>query len=177
MKKRFAVLTLALLLSLAIVGGVGVGVAGATHSNGEGPDYDFVRGTWESATGAKFHVNAKSGPSGEDPKGRFYVEFKEAAEATPPRIPFDFRGEVTCLNVDGNTARVGGRVTHAKGDLPGNPAEGGGFLITVVDNGEPGDNDHAVGLPSPQGVPDVCPLRTTANPGQHGNFVVHDATP
>ena len=169
MKKLLAVLTLALLLSLAL----GVSVANATHSDGEGPNDDFVRGTATAPTGAKFHVNATSGPSGEDPKGHFYLEFKEAVS---PRLPFDFRGEVTCLRVDGNRAVVGGRVTQSKGDLPGNPPEGSGFLIRIVDNGEPGDADLVSGVRVPGGgVPDVCPDQTTTNPTERGNFVVHDA--
>jgi hypothetical protein len=174
MKKLPTLLTLALLLSLVLVGSVGVGAASATHSEGEGPDYDFVRGTATTVGGAKFHVNAKSGASGEDPTGHFFVERKN-----PPSglAAFDFRGEVTCLRVDGNRALVGGRVTQTKGDFPANPPEGSGFLIRILDNGEPGDADFVNGIPVPGGgVPDVCPNQTTTNPIQRGNFIVHDAT-
>lgn len=174
MRKLLAVLTLALLLSLVLVGGVGVGVASATHSEGDGPNYDFARGTATGASGGQFHVNARSGPSGEDATGHFYVERKNPASGPA----FDFRGEVTCLRVDGNRAVVGGRVTQTKGDFPANPAEGSGFLIRIVDNGEPGDADLVSAVPVPGGgVPDVCPDQTTTNRTQRGNFVVHDATP
>jgi hypothetical protein len=175
MKRSLAVLTLALLLSLALIGGVGVGVASATHSEGDAPVYDFVRGTATTVQGAIFHVNAKSGPSGEDATGKFFVERKD-----PPAglAAFDFRGEVTCLRVDGNRALVGGRVTQAKGDFPANIPEGNGFLIRIVDNGEPGDADFVNGISVPGGgVPDVCPNQTTTNPTERGNFIVHDAIP
>ncbi len=45
MKRLLVVLTLALLLSLVVAGSVGIGMASATHSNGQGPNKDFVRGT------------------------------------------------------------------------------------------------------------------------------------
>ena len=175
MKRLLAVLTLALLFSLTLVGGVGVGVAGATHSAGDGPNYDFVRGTATTVLGAKYHVNAKSGPSGEDATGHFFVERKDPA---PGLAAFDIRGEVTCVNVEGNRAVVGGRVTQAKGDFPANIPEGQGFVFRIIDNGEPNDADFVVGLPVPGGgVPDLCPIRTTSNPTERGNFIVHDATP
>ena len=179
MSKLLTALTLALLLSLALVGAVEIGVASATHSEGEGPNNDFVRGTVTTGTGAKFHVNATSRLSGEDPKGHFYAEIKEG---TPPR-QFDFSGEVTCLRVEGNQAVVGGVVTKTKGDFPSNPPEGSGFLIRIADNGEPNQlepsqpPDFVSGIPVPGGgVPDVCPDQSTTNPTERGNFVVHDAT-
>ena len=65
MKRMLSVLTLALLVSISVAG-----VAGATHSNGEGPKHDFVTGTGQfspETVDQEIHVNAKSDPSGEDP--------------------------------------------------------------------------------------------------------------
>jgi hypothetical protein len=166
-KKLLAALALALLLSLAL----GMSVANATHNTGEGPpNRDFARGTVESISETQTHVNAISGPLGENPQGHFYVERKQPEGAAPA---LDYRGDVTCLRVDGNRAAIGGEVTQSK---LGNIAEGTGILITVVDNGEPGDADFAtvVGLPTP---PTTCPPERFPNIGQRGNFVVHDATP
>lgn len=78
------------------------------------------------------HIEAISGPAGEDPKGHFYVldGFR----------PLDFRGRVTCLRVLGNMATVGGVVTQSREPLP---PEGTGVIINAMDNGEPGDLDQS----------------------------------
>src|SRR5688572_22230845 len=96
----------------------------ATHSPGEGPDQDLASGTMESVIGTKFHVNAHSGPSGEDAGGHFYVERKEAVG--PAQL--DFAGDVTCLTVIGNVAFVGGSIDRSKTDLPF-PGEGSGIIL------------------------------------------------
>jgi hypothetical protein len=44
MKRLLLAVSLALLLSLAL----GVSVAGATHSNGKGPNHDFAQGTGQA---------------------------------------------------------------------------------------------------------------------------------
>ena len=170
-------LTLALLLSVAL----GVSVANATHSDGEGSDKDFARGTGSTQLGfqplgspdltivdVKIHENATSGPMGEDPQGRFYFR----AETSDGEV-VDVMGEVTCLNVVGNRAGIGGMITKANPVLGG----GNGVLITVEDNGEPGTGLDEVGVIPTQTPPTVlCPPNVTA-PVTQGNYVVHDATP
>ena len=171
MKKLLTALTLALLASLAL--SIGAGVAGATHSDGQGPNKDFVTGTGQflpETLDLEIHVNAMSGPSGEDPKGHFFVRQAEV-------LDIDFRGEVTCLRVDGNRATIGGEITQARaGD---EILEGRGILLFVEDNGE-GSNDsldranvRITGSP-----PRTCPPPTLPPPRfEKGNYTVHDATP
>ena len=90
-----------------------------------------------------------------------------------PRV-LDFRGRVTCLNVQGNFATVRGEITQTReASVPVGP----GVLITVVDNGEPGDHDESItffDLPTP---PTVCPAPTISVGFNGGNYVVHDAAP
>jgi hypothetical protein len=102
MKRLLAALFLALVV--ALVGPLGVASAD--------PNQDLVSGTGLFGQGnekALLHLNAKSGPSGDDPQGTF--DFK----LTDLTTTFDFSGRVTCLNVhDDNHATVGGVVTKSK---------------------------------------------------------------
>jgi hypothetical protein len=167
MKKLWVALTVALLVSVAI----GVGAASATHSNGEGPKQDLVSGTSQFEGGgfdAQLHVNATSGPSGEDPRGHFF--YRQSSSGTNQ---FDFSGRVTCVNVNGNLAGLAGEVTKSK-----NPsvAEGSGVLISVEDRGQ-GAEDVArvrLNLPAP---PPECSFIIMRVDFQKGNFIVHDAMP
>lgn len=174
MKKQLVPLTVGL-LALAVLPVVAV----ATHSNGEGPKRDLVHGTGHFEginpgsglpTDARLHVSARSGPSGENPKGRFFVNREAPTEL---RI----RGEVTCLNVVGNQAVVGGRIEGGQTPDAVFPI-GGGVLFQFDDNGEGRVIlDRMQG--SPTSTPTVCPnpipaARLTV---QQGNFVVHDSGP
>ena len=154
-------------------------VAGASHSEGKGPTKDFVRGTGHFEgphplsglpTDATLHVSARSGPSGENPKGRFFVNREAPTEL---RI----RGTVTCLNVVGNQAVVGGRIEGGQAPDAAFPI-GGGVLFQFDDNGESRViPDRMTG--SPTSTPTVCPnpIPTARLIVQQGNFVVHDSTP
>jgi len=73
-----------------------------------------------------FDFDASSGPLGENPTGTFFWE----------SLPFSFRGQVTCLQVTGNTASVGGTITDSS--FP--EFVGMGLAFTVVDN-TPGTPD------------------------------------
>lgn len=166
MKKLLAALTLALLASLALA----VSAANATHSNGQGPNKDLTAGTGQLDTFGlelKVHVNAMSGPSGEDPRGHFYLE------AATPFLSVDVRGQVTCLNVVGNKATVGGRIERS--NHPFFP-EGSGILLWIDDDDEgEGDENAALftGTPPQSCPPPIEPFV----PNNKGNFIVHDATP
>lgn len=153
------------------------GVAGATHSDGTGPKDDFVNGTgnFEGPLGTLdflFHVNAKGGPSGEDPDGALWIKGVTALGEV------NFQGSVTCLRVTGNRADVGGRVERSRTAAA---VEGQGFIFEFVDNGEPGSNPdqnapdtfNGALLPLP---PAICDFTDLA-PINRGNFVVHDAAP
>ena len=67
-----------MVLGLAAIGvGSWVGVAGASHSGGNGPPADFVQGTArlpEASGGGQFHFDARSGPNGEDPRGMYWAK-------------------------------------------------------------------------------------------------------
>ena len=138
----------------------------------QGPDHDFVVGTGQIQSGpidVFVHVNAKSGPSGEDPQGHLVLR------ASPPAVPFaiDLEADITCLTVVGNHATVGLRVTKSKVP-PLAPGNGGYF--SFIDNGEPGSTDQFEGFPLPT-PPTFCPLLPATRTVTNGNFVVNDALP
>jgi hypothetical protein len=62
---------------------------------------------------------ASSGPGGQTPSGNFRFE----------RLPFHWAGVVTCLEVNGHVANIGGVIT----DSNSRPA-GSGFSFTAIDN-------------------------------------------
>jgi hypothetical protein len=140
-------------------------IATATHSPGKGPKHDLVVGSARfSVPVASVRINAKSGPSGENPRGHFFLS----------ESGWQFRGSVTCVRVVGNLASVGGRVTRSTG--VGAPPVGSGFIQLTQDNGSPGRHDRSqtIRVPSP---PMTCPLPTTPSfVLARGNYVVHDAT-
>ncbi len=166
MKRVFAALTLALLCPVALA----VSAANATHSNGEGPNKDLVSGTGKS--GAEAHVNAMSGPSGEDPRGHVFIRFSSV----------DVTGEVTCLRVRDNRAVALGTVERNK-EEPSPPWSH--FAVIIDDNGEgrePNDRLILAVASSPFVEEGPCPqelleLPITGSAVARGNFIVHDATP
>lgn len=123
---------------------------GAGRFEGQGP---------QGQTDVLMHVNASSRDG--EAVGRFSVHRWLPTE-------LQMNGEVTCLNVVGNRATIGGRVENLrKGSWPGS-----GILITVEDNGgEEVDRMHGDLLPT---APTDCPVpsETVRLPVQRGNFVV-----
>lgn len=185
--------TVVIALALAAVAAT-AGAALATHSGGKGPKKDFATGTATrtavvsgSDTRVMMGVSARSGPSGENARGRFFVK-RKTEPAVQGRPDLDFSGRVTCLRVTGNRAIVGGVVTRDKLDLPSNQIEGTGFLGIYVDNdqvnGRPDDQSNSSpGFAAPG---NTCPERVflpgtqvelPTAPFQQGNYVVHDASP
>ena len=165
MKRLLAALFLGLVVAL-------VGASGVASAD---PQQDLVSGTGHfvevGVFDAEIHVNAQSGPSGEDPQGHFFV----TQETKGGVADADFSGRVTCVNVNGNLAGVGGEVTKSK-----NPsiAEGSGFLFSIEDRG-PGEQDAGLAMLTsvpPEEPPTDCSFVFTAET-QKGNFVVHDALP
>jgi hypothetical protein len=157
------------LLLLVLLLAVPIGVS-ATHGNGGGgPSQDSVTGSANKflLVDAHVRVEAHSGPAGEDPRGHFYLE----------QDPTSFGGRVTCLNVNGNTATLGGIVERNRSDLPF-PAVGTTFLHHIVDNGEPGDMDTSYTfIGPPPALFNTCTLPPGGFVVEQGNYVVHDATP
>jgi hypothetical protein len=159
MKRMLAFVIVAVFLFVPVT-------AYATHSPGEGPDYDKVDGTVEDIQPSTLHVNAISDPDGTNARGQLWY--------TNGLFETEVAGYVTCLNVVGNNATIGMYIDRAK--LPGLEGEGNGFLFYVSDYGEPGDLDSHLDIPTAV-PPTVCPTPIPqAFVHQHGNFIVHDAT-
>ena len=169
---------------VAVAAGTVPAAAEASHSEGAGPQDDFVVGSIRGPLVTPFgvfpaenHVNARAiGPEvpglGAPAKGWFWarVEF--------PLGPAEFRGRVRCINVVGNQSVTRGVVTESEG--PGLPV-GAGTIARQVDNGEGAGAppDEFVGVPAapPSGGSD-CPLAPLPTaPVEQGNLVVHDAGP
>ena len=160
-------------LSLVLIcAGITSSTASATHSSGEGPRRDLVAGSGSfdvsipSVTIAlKAQVNASSGPSGEDPRGHFSVKGQVFSDVS------DYDVQVDCVRVTGNTAQVSGRVSRSRTPFPpvGQTAQ-----LFVEDNGEPGSPGDTFGwgfnIPCTGGFSGGTPVN-------HGNFIVHDASP
>jgi hypothetical protein len=161
MKRLLAALFLALVGALVVASGV----ASAD------PKQDLVSGTGqkvrfpEEEFDAQFHVNATSGPTGEDPRGHFF--FTRSISGIED---LDFSGQVTCVNVKGGRAAVAGLVTKSKN--PSMP-EGTAILFGIVDRGPSAEDEASV---FKWFFLDECPF-TSTDPLAKGNFVVHDATP
>jgi hypothetical protein len=174
---------LVLLVAFLAAVAVTTELAYAKPGGGDGPKHDAAHGTAHStitiSTGDvdfDVHVNATSGPLGEDARGHFF--FRRSGGG--PTIPeFDLRGRVTCLTVVANRATVGGIIEKSRQPTA---QEGQGFTIIVEDNGSPGgdpvtpDRWTASLGPTP---PVVCPPPPTTGliPVEQGNFVVQEAGP
>lgn len=127
---------------------------------------DMVAGTAhfdQFAPRVDVHVNATSGPNGEDARGWWRYDQSDGGA-------FDLVGEVTCLNVTGNSALLSGVITEG--------AQAGTFFLQFVqDAGSPGsDGDNSVtlstGLPTDPGCRAQFP---GGIPATGGNYVVKDA--
>jgi len=81
--------------------------------------------------------DASSGPLGQNPTGTFLFE----------SLPAHWGGNITCLQVTGNVASIGGVITDSIG-----PPVGSGFSFTVTDNG-PGAPDALSFFTFPQSPP------------------------
>ena len=183
MKRILLALALALLASISL----SVSVANASHNNGRGPNKDMLVGTGKRVLGSTteyIHINAQSGPAGENPRGHFTWRTNHSAFGEA-----DLMGEVTCLLVRDNRAVVLGVGERNKVD---NLNVFG--LIWIDDNGEGNEpNDTLayvfIGRLVPFDPGDTPPCRQLMNSSPpvfdvhpsavfaHGNFIVHDAKP
>lgn len=163
MKRLLMVLSLALLTSLVI----GAGVANATHSNGKGPEQDLVSGTGQfedETTDQQIHVNAKSGPEGQDARGSILEKTTTAIEE------ISYKAKVTCLSVSGNKAVIGGEIVKSK------TGETGFVVVYVEDDGEPGKGSDRVERVFSATAPTCEEEFPAAKTITKGNYIVHDAT-
>jgi hypothetical protein len=181
MKRMLLALTLALLVSVSL----SVSAASASHTNGAGPNKDLVVGTGKFSSfggfSGYFHVNAQSGPAGENPRGHFTVRLFN----TDPEI--DVMGEVECLAVRDNRSVVFGVAAPNKaGDLQWL------VFLWIDDNREakePNDTGTFIFFSetTPVEVPACSEIRNNllgtldfiqpTDAFDQGNFIVHDATP
>jgi hypothetical protein len=158
------------LLATAAVAGISLIVA-ASAGQAISPNQDSVRGTAEHL-GAdppypviEVRIDARSDPTGADPKGHLVVA------GAPPIVPY--RGRVTCLNVVGNQATVGIEIVKSS-----DPAlEGQGQLWSVFDGDGSGIPDRIAGYHLTPTPPTECPLLFFNVPVVSGDYVIHDAAP
>ena len=108
-------------------------------------------------------IRASSDADGANPRGVVTIRV--------PDIGQQRRGNVTCLNVHGNTATIGIEIVKAE-----DPAVvGKGELWNVVDNG--GSGDQIAGFALTDTPPTVCPPLSFSVPVVSGDYQVFDATP
>jgi hypothetical protein len=101
-------------------------------------------------------IQASSDADGSNPRGVLTVRSADIGQRR--------RGEVTCLNVVGNTATIGIKIVRAEDPA----AVGKGELWKVVDNGNEGDRIAGYALTATP--PTVCPLLSFSVPVVSGNY-------
>jgi hypothetical protein len=190
MRKLLAGLVISLFAALAVPS-----LALGTHSNGQGPDKDFVngaaKGTLVTPCGPRpghFHTNGQS----RDPVTNLGTgQFWTTIDINPPCLGFtsaEFSGDVICVNGylgppgEENSGIWRGIVTEVllnPGGVPGIPgilAPGSHVFSRHIDNGSPGTADSAFGFATNAafaggGCP---PLNIATLLITQGNLLVHD---
>jgi hypothetical protein len=191
MRKLLAGLVLSLFAALAVPS-----LALGTHSNGQGPEKDFMsgaaKGTLVTPCGPRpghFHTNGQSRDSVTNAAtGHFWTTI----DIQPPCLGFtsaEFSGDVICMNAylgppgeenSGVWRGIVDEVVLNPGNVPGVPgvlAPGTHIFSRHVDNGSPGkDNDRAFGFPTTAGFAGggCPPLNLSVIPIDQGNLLVHD---
>jgi hypothetical protein len=151
----------ALLAGLGAVVTFAVAFPGAATAQTAGQD--SVVGSGSTLDDLFVGLDARSGPSGENPTGT-------GAAGLLSQVQIRVEGDVTCLTVTGNRAVVG--IDNSRGSS----LLGRGAFIEVIDGGTV---DTVSVLTMLQEVPMVCPLALELPPRQvfGRGFVVHDAQP
>jgi hypothetical protein len=149
----------------------GTAVAGA--ANGDGGPYDFVSGAIKriglnNSVERHFILSAHDGPQGAH--GSYTATYGKG------RSSVGYKGDVTCVQVVGNVARVGIRITESSDS---EAAVGLYEILRVTDYGTPGDDGQQDSL-SPGAfttTPADCsgPYYPDPTPTYSGNFSMHDA--
>jgi hypothetical protein len=139
-------------------------LASPTASRAQAPTQDSVVGTagfGDPAAGVTAAIDAHSGPSGENAAGTATFGARQTF----------FGGRVTCLNVTGNRAIIGGDSAFVGPE---------GYLFVAVDNSTTGTPDFfGLLFPAPTAAPTTCPanLSVSLQPALSGDLVVVDAQP
>ena len=105
-------------------------------------------------------INASSDGDGSNPRGTLTLRSADIGQRR--------HGEVTCLNVQGNTATVGIRIVSAEDPS----AIGRGELFKVVDNGDSGD--QIAGYALTETPPTECPPLPFSVSVVSGNYRITD---
>jgi hypothetical protein len=169
------------------------GVASATHSNGTGPDKDFISGAGKGPLPtpfgtfpAHYEANGQATASGGAPAtGSWFTVICPANEVNQPPCstnplvasiaPVTISGDLVCVNAVGNGANWRGVITDSSTPLA---PVGAGVLSRWVDNGEGANDppDQQVGFltPPPGPNPTCPPVAFSTGPNLQGNLVVHD---
>jgi hypothetical protein len=141
---------------IAVAAVVATLLVAAGVSNAQAPAGDSVTGSG-TASVFSFVLDARSGPSGENPTGR--------AEVSLTTVPSVFaRGPVTCLAVQGNRAVIG--IANEPGSV------GAGTLIEVTD--DPDTLVFTVTAAPPTTCSDVD---GEPSPVESGDITIVDAPP
>jgi hypothetical protein len=116
-----------------------------------------------------FEVEARSGPSGEDPSGYVTLDFTVFRSAN-----FHIERPVSCLSVSGNQAVV---VFELDPDLSTFPAVGA--ILEIEDNGRPGSDPRDTRYSGPVDDPGSCAARFGFADAEisEGDVTVTDAPP
>lgn len=175
---RKLLVSLIALLAIALM----PGVASATHSNGPGPDKDFVAGAGKGPLPtplgtfpAQYHANGQSdaGGGGTPAQGQWFTNiFTPAPPAGLGTVTIS--GTILCVTATGNNGVWRGVIEDSNTGLA---PPGMGIFARWVDNGEGNDppDQHIGFLTPPPGPNPACPNVTFAtNPNLQGNLVVHD---
>jgi hypothetical protein len=132
-----------------------------------------VRGHFWSNCCSRFDVDARSGPSGENPRGRMSYYVQSSSE--PPN-PDTFAGVVSCLAVQGLRAAVG---AVGKWHRNGTPDRWASILLVVEDGRTKLDSLTYTEVAG--STPPNCATASFENPwtptdGLH-EFIVNNAAP
>ena len=157
---------------LALVVGA-VSVLAISGSASAGGPYDSVSGAIKrlglnDSIERHFILEAKNGPQG--PKGHYSATYGKGKAAQ------GYKGDVTCIEVVGNRAKVGIRVTEStRPDVVVGTYE----ILRVIDNGNPSGDDQMDVL-SP-GVFTATPANCSnpvgdVTPTYAGNFTLNDGS-
>jgi hypothetical protein len=197
MRKIFTVLALSLFAALVVPN-----MAFATHSNGPGPDKDFINGAAKAPIGTPcgflpghFHANGQStDPVTNVATGQFFTTIDLTGAPGGSCLGFtsaEFNGRVICVNAYGsppapasesNSANWRGVVEEVvlnPGNVPGIPgvlAAGDTVFSRHVDAGEPGaaSGDRALGFRTPPGQTTCPAVPFTTVPITQGNLLDHN---
>lgn len=184
MRKIYGLFVVAVLALAAVPS-----VASATHTNGEGPDKDFVNGSAKSLQvfinpfgffDSQSHINAQARAAlGGDAQGHFFTNLTATSpNLFPAGTEETLSGDVYCIDAVGSTAVDRGVITESTGPVI---LTGASVIGKRVDNGEPGHGSDLSGgnlyLPiTPNPPPGSCNALQPipVSPIDQGNFTVHD---